>query len=32
VFIFTTTDPHVKKGTVEPNIFRFSSVPFYFIY
>lgn len=28
VFIFTTTDPHVKKGTVEPNIFRFGSVPF----
>lgn len=28
VFIFTTTDPHVKKGTVEPNVFRFSSVPF----
>lgn len=28
VFIFTTTDPHLKKGTVEPNVFRFSSVPF----
>ena len=28
VFIFTTTDPHIKKGTVEANIFRFSSVPF----
>ncbi|MBP2058963.1 1,2-diacylglycerol 3-alpha-glucosyltransferase [Lactobacillus colini] len=28
VFIFTTTDPHVAKGTVEPNIFRLSSVPF----
>lgn len=28
VFIFTTTDPHIKKGTIEPNIFRFSSVPF----
>lgn len=28
VFIFTTTDPHVEKGTVEPNVFRFSSVPF----
>lgn len=28
VFIFTTTDPHIKKGTVEPNIFRFSSIPF----
>lgn len=28
VFIFTTTDPHIKKGVVEANIFRFSSVPF----
>lgn len=28
VFIFTTTDPHLEKGTVEPNIFRFSSIPF----
>ena len=28
VFIFTTTDPHLEKGTIEPNIFRFSSVPF----
>ena len=28
VFIFTTTDPHIKKGTVEANVFRFSSVPF----
>lgn len=28
VFIFTTTDPHVKRGTVEANVFRFSSVPF----
>ncbi|WEV39016.1 glycosyltransferase family 4 protein [Lactobacillus sp. ESL0680] len=28
VFIFTTTDPHVKKGTVEANVFRFSSIPF----
>ncbi|WEV51513.1 glycosyltransferase family 4 protein [Lactobacillus sp. ESL0731] len=28
VFIFTTTDPHVEKGTVEANVFRFSSVPF----
>ncbi|KRL88652.1 glycosyltransferase family 4 protein [Lactobacillus kalixensis] len=28
VFIFTTTDPHIKRGTVEPNIFRFSSIPF----
>lgn len=27
VFIFTTTDPHVKKGTIEPNVFRFSSIP-----
>ena len=27
VFIFTTTDPHMKKGTVEPNVFRFSSIP-----
>lgn len=27
VFIFTTTDPHLKKGKVEPNIFRFSSIP-----
>lgn len=27
VFIFTTTDPHVKKGAVEPNVFRFSSIP-----
>ena len=28
VFIFTTTDPNVKKGTVEPNVFRFGSIPF----
>lgn len=28
VFIFTTTDPHIGKGVVEPNVFRFSSVPF----
>lgn len=28
VFIFTTTDPHLEKGKVEPNIFRFSSIPF----
>jgi len=28
VFIFTTTDPHIKKGTIEPNVFRFSSIPF----
>lgn len=28
VFIFTATDPHVGKGVVEPNVFRFSSVPF----
>lgn len=28
VFVFTTTDPNVKKGTVEPNVFRFSSIPF----
>ena len=28
VFIFTTTDPHVQKGAVEANVFRFSSVPF----
>lgn len=27
VFIFTTTDPHLGKGTIEPNIFRVSSVP-----
>ncbi|MBW8452629.1 MULTISPECIES: glycosyltransferase family 4 protein [Lactobacillus] len=28
VFIFTTTDPHLGKGTIEPNVFRVSSVPF----
>ena len=28
VFIFTTTDPHLAKGIVEPNVFRLSSVPF----
>ena len=28
VFIFTTTDPHLKKGTIEPNVFRFGSIPF----
>lgn len=28
VFIFTTTDPHLPKGTIEPNIFRVASVPF----
>lgn len=28
VFIFTTTDPHIKKGIIEPNVFRFSSIPF----
>lgn len=28
VFIFTTTDPHMDKSNVEPNIFRFQSVPF----
>lgn len=28
VYIFTTTDPHVDKNTIEPNIFRFPSVPF----
>ncbi|KRN27765.1 glycosyl transferases group 1 family protein [Lactobacillus selangorensis] len=28
VYIFTTTDPHVDKDTVEPNVFRFASVPF----
>lgn len=28
VYIFTTTDPHVKKDTIEPNIFRLSSIPF----
>ncbi|UQS81648.1 glycosyltransferase [Bombilactobacillus folatiphilus] len=28
VYIFTTTDPHVDKNTIEPNIFRLGSVPF----
>ncbi len=28
VYIFTTTDPGVDKDEVEPNIFRFGSVPF----
>lgn len=28
VFIFTTTDPHLGKGTIEPNVLRVSSVPF----
>ena len=28
VYIFTTTDPHVPEDAVEPNIFRFTSVPF----
>jgi len=28
VFIFTTTDPHLGKGIIEPNVFRVSSVPF----
>ena len=28
VFIFTTTDPHLPKGTIEPNVFRVASVPF----
>ncbi|MBU3851966.1 MAG: glycosyltransferase family 4 protein [Candidatus Paralactobacillus gallistercoris] len=28
VYIFTTTDPHVDKNAIEPNIFRFPSVPF----
>lgn len=28
VFIFTTTDPDVDKNTLEPNVFRFASVPF----
>ncbi|WP_334330311.1 glycosyltransferase family 4 protein [Companilactobacillus sp. HBUAS59699] len=28
VYIFTTTDPNVSKKTIEPNIFRVSSVPF----
>mgnify|MGYP004467767029 CR=1 FL=1 len=28
VYIFTTTDPHVPDEAVEPNLFRFASVPF----
>ena len=28
VFIFTTTDPHLPKGAIEPNVFRVASVPF----
>lgn len=28
VYIFTTTDPKVDKTTEEPNVFRFTSVPF----
>lgn len=28
VYIFTTTDPGVDKNEVEPNVFRFGSVPF----
>ncbi|MGK4127863.1 glycosyltransferase family 4 protein [Ligilactobacillus saerimneri] len=28
VYVFTTTDPNVEKNVYEPNIFRFSSVPF----
>ncbi|WP_461227421.1 glycosyltransferase family 4 protein [Lacticaseibacillus suihuaensis] len=28
VYIFTTTDPHVPEAAVEPNLFRFTSVPF----
>ncbi|WP_461215830.1 glycosyltransferase family 4 protein [Lacticaseibacillus sp. GG6-2] len=28
VYIFTTTDPHVPDEAVEPNLFRFTSVPF----
>ncbi|AXX64238.1 MAG: glycosyltransferase family 4 protein [Lactobacillus sp.] len=28
VYIFTTTDPHVAKNTIEPNIFRLGSIPF----
>lgn len=28
VFIFTTTDPHINKQSIEPNIFRVSSLPF----
>lgn len=28
VYIFTTTDPHVDKDIIEPNVFRLQSVPF----
>ncbi len=28
VYIFTSTDPKVKKGTLEPNVYRFASLPF----
>ena len=28
VYIFTTSDPHVPEEAVEPNLFRFTSVPF----
>ncbi|WP_390410390.1 glycosyltransferase family 4 protein [Lacticaseibacillus jixiensis] len=28
VYIFTTSDPHVPDSAVEPNLFRFTSVPF----
>ncbi|MFD1484806.1 glycosyltransferase family 4 protein [Lacticaseibacillus baoqingensis] len=28
VYIFTTTDPHLPESAVEPNVFRFTSVPF----
>lgn len=28
VYIFTSTDPKVKKPTIEPHIYRFSSMPF----
>lgn len=28
VYIFTSTDPKVKKGTLEPHVYRFSSLPF----
>jgi 1,2-diacylglycerol 3-alpha-glucosyltransferase len=28
VYIFTSTDPNVEKGALEPHIYRFSSLPF----
>lgn len=28
VYLFTTTDPKVKKEVYERNIFRFTSIPF----